>query len=88
MIFCLPVDRRVSQCNCLSIPVSLLTVPAGLDGSLDIADALDGHTVLVVAVDELVLKLADLVDQDAQLVRDIGNVVIAGLTPDRELLLE
>lgn len=64
-----------------------LTVPAGLYGGLDVADALDGDAVLVVAVDKQVFQLADLVDQHAQLVRHIRHVLVAGLAPDGELLL-
>lgn len=64
-----------------------LTVPARLYGGLDVADALDGDAVLVVAVDKEVLELADLVDQDAELVRHIRHVLVAGLAPDGELLL-
>jgi hypothetical protein len=67
--------------------LSQLTVSAGLDGSLNVADALDGDTVLVVAVDELVLELTDFVDEHTELVGDIGNVVIETLAPDGELLL-
>jgi hypothetical protein len=66
---------------------SQLTISAGLDGSLNVADALDGDAVLVVAVDELVLELTDLVDEHAELVGDIGNVVIETLAPDGKLLL-
>lgn len=65
----------------------VLTVSAGLHGGLDVTDALDGDTVLVVAVDEHVLQLTDLVDQDTELIRDIRNVLVAGLTPEGELLL-
>lgn len=65
----------------------VLTVTAGLDRRLDVADALHGDAVLVVAVDELVLELTDLVDENAELVGDVGDVVVAGLAPDGELLL-
>jgi len=65
-----------------------LTVARRLDGGFDVADALDRNTILVVAVDELIFKLADFVDQDTELVCDIRDVVIAGLAPDRELLLQ
>ena len=66
---------------------SKLTVSAGLDGSFNVADALDGDTVLVVLVDELVLELTNLVDQDTELVGDIRDIVVTSLTPDAELLL-
>lgn len=65
----------------------ILTVTAGLDRGLDVADALHGSAVLVVAVDELVFKLSDLVDQYSELVGDIRNVVVACLAPDGQLLL-
>lgn len=64
------------------------TITARLDGSFNVANALDGHAVLVVAVDILVLELANLVNQHAKLVRDIRDVVIASLAPDGELLLQ
>jgi hypothetical protein len=52
-----------------------------------VTDALDGDTVLVVLVDELVLKLTNLVNQNTELVGDIRDVVVTSLTPDAELLL-
>lgn len=64
-----------------------LTVTAGLHRGLNVTNALDGHTVLVVAVDKHVLQLTDLVDQNTKLIRDIRNILVAGLTPDGELLL-
>lgn len=59
-----------------------LTVAARLDGSLNVSDALNGHAVLVVAVDELVFELANLVDENAELVSDVGNIVVTSLAPD------
>lgn len=64
-----------------------LTVSAGLDGSLNVSDGLNRHSVLIVAIDILILKLANLVDQDTKLVRDIRNIVVTCLTPDGKLLL-
>lgn len=49
----------------------LLAVSAGLDGSFNVADALDSDTVLVVAVDELVFEFTDFVDQHTKLVCDV-----------------
>ena len=60
----------------------LLTVSAGLYGSLDVSDALDSDTVLIIAIDEHVLQLADLVDQDTELIRHIRHILVAGFTPD------
>ena len=63
------------------------TVAARLDRRLDVADALDGHAVLIVAVDILVLEFTNLVYKNTKLVRDIGDIVVAGLSPDGQLLL-
>lgn len=60
----------------------MLTVSAWLYRCLDVSDALDGNTVLVIAVNELVLKLANLVDKNAKFVGDIGNIVVASFSPD------
>ena len=42
---------------------------------------------MVVAIDELVLELANLVDKHTKLIGYIRDVVVASLTPDRKLLL-
>ncbi|KAL9027453.1 MAG: hypothetical protein Q9180_007327, partial [Flavoplaca navasiana] len=60
----------------------LFAVTAGLNRGFDIANALDGDAVLIVAVDKLVFKLADFIYQDTELVGHIRDVVIAGFTPD------
>lgn len=65
-----------------------LTLSAGLYGSLNVPDTLDGDTVLIVAVDVQILQLSHLVDQDTQLISNIWHVIVATLTPDRKLLLE
>ena len=67
--------------------VGQLTIAAGLDRSFNVTDALDSHTILVVAIDELVLELSDLVDQHTELVRDVRDVIITSLAPDGKLLL-
>ena len=58
------------------------TVSAGLDGSLDIPNALDGNTVLVVSIHVLVLQFANFIEKHAELVCDIGYVFIAVLAPE------
>lgn len=63
------------------------TVSTRLDGGLDIPNALDRDPVLVVPVDVLVLQLADLVEQNTQLIRHVGDILVAGFTPKRKLLL-
>ncbi len=65
-----------------------LTVTARLDRGLDVTDALDSDTVLVVAVDVLILKLTNLVNQDTKLVCNVRYVVVARLSPDGKLLLQ
>ena len=49
----------------------LLTISAWLDRSFDITNALDRDTVLVIAINELIFKFTNFVDQDTQFVRDI-----------------
>jgi len=85
VIFCLPAQLSVNWR--LVRPVGALTISAWLDGGFDVANALNGDTVLVVTVDELVLELSDLVDEYTELVGDIRDVVVASLTPDGKLLL-
>lgn len=64
-----------------------LTIAARLDGGLDVANALNGNSILVVPVNVLVLELADFVEQDSKLVRHVRDILISGLTPNGELLL-
>jgi hypothetical protein len=40
---------------------------------------------LVVSVDELVFKFADLKNEDSKFVGDIGHIFVTFLAPDREL---
>ena len=63
------------------------TVSAGLHRSFNVANALDRDAVLIVTINKLILKLADFIDQNAQLVRNIRDIIIASFTPEGELLL-
>ena len=65
----------------------LPTVSARLYRDLNVADALHGHPVLVVTINELILKLADLINQDTKLVRHIRDIVVGTFAPERQLLL-
>jgi hypothetical protein len=64
----------------------LRTVSARLHRCLDVSDALHSDSVLVVAINVLVLELTDFVEQDTELVGDVRDVLVAGLAPDGELL--
>lgn len=64
-----------------------LTVSAGLNGSFNVANALDGDTVLIITVDIEVFQLSDFIEQHADLVRDVGHIFVTVLTPDGQLLL-
>jgi hypothetical protein len=63
------------------------TVSARLDGSLDIPNALDRNTVLVIPIDVLVLQLANFIQENAELVCHIRDILVARFTPDGKLLL-
>ncbi|KAH3672159.1 hypothetical protein WICPIJ_010114 [Wickerhamomyces pijperi] len=57
-----------------------------LDRTFNVTDGLYGQSVLVVTVNELVLQFTNLVDEDTQLVGDIGHVVVIVFTPNGQLL--
>lgn len=63
------------------------TVSARLHRSFNISDTLDSHAVLIVAIDELIFQLANLINQHPELIRNIRNIFVARFTPNGELLL-
>lgn len=66
---------------------AMLTISTRLYRGLNVPDALDSDAVLVVSVDVLVLEFTDFVKQHTKLVGDIGDILVASLTPYRKLLL-
>lgn len=82
MIFCLP-ETRVSLMFQVVGGSKKLTVSRWLHRRLNVANALDRDAVLIVAIHELVFELANLVDEHAELVRDIRDIVVACLAPER-----
>jgi hypothetical protein len=78
----------------------LFAVTRWLNGRLDVANLFKSETVLIVVVynkvlasslggectNEIILQFADFKDEDTQFVGDIGDIIIAFFTPDRELL--
>lgn len=87
VIFCFPVRGRLACDGSCWKGLWRRTVSAGLHRSFYIPNTLHGDAVLVVSVDVLVLELTNLVQQNAQFVRDVGDILVAGLAPDRQLLL-
>lgn len=59
-----------------------LTISAGLHARLNIPDALDRHSILIVPIDKLVLKLANLENEHTEFIGDVGNVLIAFFAPN------
>ena len=59
-----------------------LTVSAGLNGGFNVTDTLDSHTVLIVTVNKLILQFTDFVNQNTELVSDIGDIIITTFTPE------
>ena len=53
-----------------------------MHAGLNVPNALHGNAVLVVAVDVLVFELANLVEEDAELVGDVRYVFVAMFAPD------
>jgi hypothetical protein len=65
-----------------------LTVATRLHRGFDVSNTLHGDTVLVIAIDVLVLQLANLVEEHTQLIRDVGDILVAAFAPDGQLLLD
>lgn len=63
------------------------TISAWLNRSFNIANALDSHPVLVIAINELVFKFANLINKNTQFIRNIRDIIIAGFAPNGKLLL-
>jgi hypothetical protein len=63
------------------------TITAGLHRRLNVTNALDRNTILVIAIYKLVLKFADLIDEDTEFVCDVRHIIVASFTPDGQLLL-
>lgn len=64
-----------------------LTVSTWLHRRLNVANAFDGDAVLIVLVNVGVLQLTHFIEQHTKFVGNIGYVIVASLTPDRQLLL-
>ena len=60
-----------------------LTVAARLYRSFNVADALNGDAILIVAVYELVLEFSDFVDEHTKFVCDVRDIIVASLAPNR-----
>jgi hypothetical protein len=58
-----------------------------LNRRFNVPNALDGDTVLVVAVDKLILKFANFINQDAKFISNIRDILVTPFSPERELLL-
>jgi putative hemolysin len=60
----------------------MLTISRWLHRRLNVANTLDGDAVLIVAIHKLVFELANLVDEHAELVRDIRDIIVTCLAPE------